>query len=270
MTGPNNHSDLTPSDSRPGSGGAVDRLWNAGEKRTMTVTNEASPTALPRADLPHIVGRHMSDATSTVRDRILQAAHRLFMARGFNGSNLRDIAKEAQVSMGGIYHHFASKEEIYETLLPATELAQHLPKLTALFRAPEFPENLSAIGRAIFDMVRTHKDDFKLVYIDILEFQARNIKPMIDALYGAFVQSSDVLLHRDQDQRSLRDIHPAIFTRSIIALFLHFYLESVMLEQSLADDIGLSEDEIADQMATLLLHGIMATPPALVSQDPRP
>lgn len=262
MTGPNYHSDLAPSDSRLCAFVVVVRPSSEMGNTTLIPVIPVHSTTLPRADRPHIVGRQMSDANSTVRDRILQTARRLFLAQGFNGSNLRDIAKEAQVSMGGIYHHFASKEEIYETLLPATELAQHLPKVAALFRAPEFPENLSAIGRAIFEMVRSHKDDFKLVYIDILEFQARNIKPMIDALYGAFVQSSDVLLHRRHDQRSLRDIHPAVFTRSIIALFLHFYLESVMLEQSLADDIGLSDDEIADQMATMLLHGIMLTPPA--------
>ncbi len=214
--------------------------------------------ALRRADPAHIVGRQMNDANASVRDRILQAARRLFLSKGFNGSNLRDIAKEAQVSMGGIYHHFASKEEIYEALLPATELAQQMPKIAALFRAPEFPENLSAIGRSIFELVRAYKDDFKFVYIDILEFQGRNIKPLIDALYRAFVQSSDVLLHREQGQPSLRDVHPAVFTRSVIALFLHFYLESVMLQQSLSDELGMSEDAIADQMATLLLHGILA------------
>ena len=202
----------------------------------------------------------MSDANSTVRDRILQAARRLFLTKGYNGSNLRDVAKEAQVSMGGIYHHFASKEEIYEALLPATELAQHMPKIVALFQAPEFPENLSAIGRSIFELVRAFEDDFKFVYIDILEFQGRNIKPLIDILYQGFVQNSDALLQRAADKRPLRDIHPAVFTRSVIALFLHFYLESVMLQQSLSDDLGLSEDAIADQMATLLLHGIMVNP----------
>ena len=204
----------------------------------------------------------MSESTSTARDRILQAARRLFLTKGFNGSNLRDVAKEAQVSMGGIYHHFASKEEIYEALLPATELAQEMPKIAALFRAPEFPENLSEIGRAIFHLVRSHKDDFKFVYIDILEFQGRNIRPLIDALYRTFVQHSDSLLVRDDGQRSLRDIHPGVFTRSVIALFLHFYLESVMLEQSLSEELQMSEDAIADQIATLLLNGILAGQPA--------
>jgi len=200
----------------------------------------------------------MSESTSTVRDRILQAARSLFLAKGFNGSNLRDVAKEAKVSMGGIYHHFASKEDIYEALLPATELAREMPKIAALFRSPKFPENLSEIGRAIFQLVRAYKDDFKLVYIDILEFQGRNIKPLIDALYRVLLQHSDTLLERQQGQSSLRDIHPAVFTRSVIALFLHFYLESVMLQQSLSDELQMSEDAIADQIAALLLHGILA------------
>jgi AcrR family transcriptional regulator len=199
----------------------------------------------------------MSDQPITARDRILQAARALFLEQGYNGSNLRDIATAANVSMGGIYHHFSSKEEIYVSLLPATELAQRLPRVLGLFRDSAFPHNLSQIGRAIFELVRDNTSDFKLVYIDILEFQGRNIKPIIDALYARFAADSRKLLAHHPEEGVLRPVHPAVFTRSIIALFLHFYLESVMLQSSLSEDIGLTEDEIADQMADLLLHGII-------------
>jgi AcrR family transcriptional regulator len=198
----------------------------------------------------------MADGSPSVRDRILRAARELFLSKGFNGSNLRDIAREANVSMGGIYHHFGSKEEIYDALLPATELAQQMPRIAALFRAPEFPENLSMIGREIFRLVRAHRDDFKLVYIDILEFQGRKVKPMIDALHGAFARTSSGLLSKQTEKGRVVDVHPAVVTRSIVTLFLHFYLEEVMLQNSLAEEIGLTEEEIGDQMAELLLHGI--------------
>lgn len=203
----------------------------------------------------------MSDQPITARDRILQAARSLFLEQGYNGSNLRDIATAANVSMGGIYHHFSSKEEIYVSLLPATELAQRLPRVLNLFRDAAFPHNLSEIGRAIFELVRDNTTDFKLVYIDILEFQGRNIKPIIEALYVRFAADSRKLLAHHPEEGVLRPVHPAVFTRSIIALFLHFYLESVMLQISLSEDIGLSEDEIADQMADLLLHGIIVREP---------
>ena len=114
---------------------------------------------------------------------------------------------------------------------------------------------------AALELVRDNTTDFKLVYIDILEFQGRNIKPINEALYVRFAADSRKLLAHHPEEGVLRPVHPAVFTRSIIALFLHFYLESVMLQISLSEDIGLSEDEIADQMADLLLHGIIVREP---------
>ena len=51
-----------------------------------------------------MIGPHMSDERPSVQARILRAAHELFLTQGYNGSNLRDIAARAEVSMGGIYH----------------------------------------------------------------------------------------------------------------------------------------------------------------------
>jgi AcrR family transcriptional regulator len=202
----------------------------------------------------------MVDESPSVRERILEAARELFLRNGYNGSNLRDIARAASVSMGGIYHHFASKEEIYEALLPRTNLAREMPRVAALFDLAQFPYNLADIGRAIMSLVREHKDDFKLVYIDILEFQGRNVKPIIDALHAAYANHSQQLISHRVEAGELADVHPVVVTRLVLDVFLHLYLEDVMLGKSLADQIGLTDDEMADQMADLLLHGILRGP----------
>lgn len=44
------------------------------------------------------------------RDRLIMVAMQLFAERGFDGVTVRDIAKEAGVSIGLINHHFDSKE----------------------------------------------------------------------------------------------------------------------------------------------------------------
>ena len=59
----------------------------------------------------------MDDGIPSARDRILEAARDLFLTKGYNGSNLRDIAGRARVSMGGIYHHFDSKESMVDEIL---------------------------------------------------------------------------------------------------------------------------------------------------------
>lgn len=189
------------------------------------------------------------------QQRILEAARTLFLSQGYNGSNLRDIAREAKVSMGGIYHHFASKEEIYKSLLQQSDVAQDMFQILRLFQAPEFPENLAAVADAIAKTVRKHKDSFKLFYIDVLEFQGKNVKPLIQQFRDKFNDLSEMLLNRRS--KDLSNVHPAILMRTMIDVFVHTRLEEVMLEQSLAERLGLTEEEVTRQMAEVVLRGAL-------------
>lgn len=187
--------------------------------------------------------------------RILDAARRLFLTHGYNAAKLRDIAKAADVSMGGIYHHFESKQQIYEALYKQTDVASDLFQILLLFQASEFPENLGAIGDAIAKTIRKHRDTFKLFYIDVLEFQGANVKPLIQGFRTQFNSLAEKLLARRKDD--LADVHPAILMRVMVNLFLHSHLEDAMLELSGTEGIGLSPEEITRQTAEVILHGVM-------------
>lgn len=45
-------------------------------------------------------------------DSILNVSAKMFLEKGFERTSMQDIAKEAGISKGAIYHHFKSKEEI--------------------------------------------------------------------------------------------------------------------------------------------------------------
>jgi AcrR family transcriptional regulator len=45
---------------------------------------------------------------------ITAAARELFTTRGFAASSIDDIARRADVAKGAVYHHFESKEQIFE------------------------------------------------------------------------------------------------------------------------------------------------------------
>ena len=53
------------------------------------------------------------------RERILRAAERSFIASGFHGARMAQIAKEAKMSPGHIYHYFESKEQIIAEMIRA-------------------------------------------------------------------------------------------------------------------------------------------------------
>jgi TetR/AcrR family transcriptional repressor of nem operon len=46
------------------------------------------------------------------RERIIEAAAQLFRKRGFDGIGVADLMKEAGLTHGGFYGHFASKEDL--------------------------------------------------------------------------------------------------------------------------------------------------------------
>ncbi|HEY6892864.1 MAG TPA: TetR/AcrR family transcriptional regulator [Rhodanobacteraceae bacterium] len=50
-------------------------------------------------------------------DRILSAAEKLFAERGFDSVSISDVAREAEVCKANVFHHFASKQALYESVL---------------------------------------------------------------------------------------------------------------------------------------------------------
>lgn len=62
------------------------------------------------------------------RDKLLDAATRLFHENGYQAVTVNDICEAAQLTKGAFYHHFDSKEELYQHLYTPqldTYLASH-------------------------------------------------------------------------------------------------------------------------------------------------
>lgn len=61
----------------------------------------------------------MADGTTPAptKQRILAASRRLFAARGFHRTSVRDIADQVGVTDGALYRHFRSKRAVLEALL---------------------------------------------------------------------------------------------------------------------------------------------------------
>lgn len=64
------------------------------------------------------------------RRQLLQAAHEVFVANGYHGAAMDEIAETARVSKPVLYQHFPGKRELYLALLD-----HHLESLTAMLTA---------------------------------------------------------------------------------------------------------------------------------------
>jgi len=65
-------------------------------------------------------------------EAILKAGRRLFGERGFAATTIDDIAESARVAKGAVYHHFATKEALFEAVFDAVsrDLVAELERAT--------------------------------------------------------------------------------------------------------------------------------------------
>lgn len=86
------------------------------------------------------------------RLKIIEAAAKLFIEKGFHQAGMRDIAGEAGISLGNLYNHFKGKTEIIAAIseLESDELT---PLLVALETAgPGDFEALKRFAKVYFDL----------------------------------------------------------------------------------------------------------------------
>jgi AcrR family transcriptional regulator len=98
---------------------------------------------------------------------ILEAGVRVFAKRGFHHCRVSDVADEAGVAYGLVYHYFRSKEEILNTLF--LERWQIMLDAIADIDSRELParEKLHAVASFIIDSYRHDPDLMKVIIVEV-------------------------------------------------------------------------------------------------------
>ena len=113
------------------------------------------------------MGAIVTTAATEKRRLILDAGVRVFARQGFHTCRVSDIADEAGVAYGLVYHYFSSKEQILDTLF----LERWEVMLTAIAEADASPleaeEKLGAIAGFIIDSYRHDPELMKVIIVEV-------------------------------------------------------------------------------------------------------
>ena len=71
------------------------------------------------------------------REHLIEVATELFAARGYEGTSIDAVQQGAGVSRGSLYHHFASKDALFEAVYEALEARVGNEVVAAAATAPD-------------------------------------------------------------------------------------------------------------------------------------
>ena len=131
------------------------------ERRKSCLKNQSQPKAKPS------------------RQAIEDAAVELFMEQGYHATSMRQIAERAGLALGGIYNHFASKEEIFEAIIVDKHpYKKILPSILEAEgeTAEEFFRNAAQLSSA---ELGKGPDFMKLMFIELVEFNGKHMPAIV-------------------------------------------------------------------------------------------
>jgi TetR/AcrR family transcriptional regulator, fatty acid metabolism regulator protein len=109
----------------------------------------------------------MATAATDKRRVILDGAVRVFARQGFHTCRVSDIADEAGVAYGLVYHYFSSKDQILDTLFLERwdVMLAAIAEADASERSPA--DKLHAIAGFIIDSYRHDPDLMKVIIVEV-------------------------------------------------------------------------------------------------------
>lgn len=132
------------------------------------------------------------------RERILQAAIKVFAEKSFEGSRIDEIAHEANVPKSLIYYHFKSKNEIFEVLVSNficeyESLLAAIPKETSQEKAQELSKRMKTV---YYEFGQKNADFIRVIFIDSLKKSKE--QPILYKVLDAFI-AKDAQSNADPD-----------------------------------------------------------------------
>ena len=145
-----------------------------------------------------------SIASADKRKLILDAAIRVFAEHGYHGARVGDIAEDAGVAHGLLYHYFASKDDVLRTIF-----LENWGALIARFRAVEAspepaPEKLEGIAKIL---LRTWRNDPALVTVMVREVaRSQQLQDRVEEVREAFAIVERVVVEGQASGHFRRDL----------------------------------------------------------------
>ena len=96
------------------------------------------------------------------RERILDAALKMFSQNGYAGTNIRELSASLGLVKSGIYKHFESKEEIWNTLLDRM-IAYYGERFGSADHLPPVPDSLEELVDMTMRMAGLTIHDEKII-----------------------------------------------------------------------------------------------------------
>ncbi|MEM1202528.1 MAG: TetR/AcrR family transcriptional regulator [Acidobacteriota bacterium] len=203
------------------------------------------------------MARRRQERSEASMEQALGAALDLFSQQGFGATSMRQIADASGVSMGNLYHHFPSKESLFQRLLERYwgRLRDPEHPLQKLFERAAFPDDLEEMAAVIEKVVEDNAPYILLIYIDVVEFRGEHIRAFYEGMAARFQEIYGDRLAARKAAGEFGDIDPLVGVIMATRWFFYFFTIETCFGAPM--HFGMKPKQATEEFIRLLRLGLL-------------
>ncbi|MBW6415142.1 TetR/AcrR family transcriptional regulator [Candidatus Methylacidiphilum fumarolicum] len=188
------------------------------------------------------------------KQKILNAAKKLFAQKGFAGTTTRNIAQYANVNEALIYRYYPTKKDLYLAIIRSK-----IDQLNVLKENLENPEQnregvpgfLKQIATQLFSSVKEDSDFLRLLYFSALEHHELS-KMFCECFVVELRKKLENYVSMLMDRNIFKALNPYLVSVAFIGIISHYLVANTLFE---LETPQISETEVIDNFIEIFLNG---------------
>ena len=182
---------------------------------------------------------------------LVDAAYNLMVTQGYAATSMRQIANKAGLSLGGIYNHFSSKEDVFVAVVGERHpFIQIVPLINSAEGATIEVFARNAAHTLIAELGH-HPEFLNLLLIEIVEFKGKHVPLIFDKLFPMLVPLAQRL---SSMEGNIREIPQFVLVRAFLGMFFSFFITETLLSRTTLME---TQTDALDHFVDIFLHGIL-------------
>jgi AcrR family transcriptional regulator len=188
----------------------------------------------------------------TTRAAIEDAAVELFMEHGYHATSMRQIAERAGLALGGIYNHFASKDELFAGIIFDKHPYKKILPLILEAQGDTAEDFLKNAARIVITELSKESYYLKIMMIEFVEFDGGHGAAMLKEIAPKILPIFEQVI---KTRKNLRVTNPAMLMRSFFGMVLSYLITEMVISNSVISKV--MPKNSMDIYVDIFLHGII-------------
>jgi AcrR family transcriptional regulator len=141
---------------------------------------------------------------------------------------MRDIAREAHITEGLIYHYFINKRDLFRAIIDEYSFLPLLRTLPELATQLDLHGLLVVLARGFIDVMRQNLELVRLLFQEVQVFPEEQEAFFSDAVRGSITELGGILEQR-MSARARLQVDPQVAARIFFNAVLAFFVEQEIL-----------------------------------------